>query len=136
MRHPVRPRESTRIDAIGIKPPPAFTIEATTTATGISVLALRGELDMAAAASIRALVDAAGTPGLVLGLEGVTFVDSSALRELLHARVVLAERGGGLVLAAVPRIVTRLLEITGTSELFRTAADVDAAVAAVTPPER
>jgi anti-sigma B factor antagonist len=136
MQQPVRQRESTRVDAIGIKPPPAFSIDATTTAGGTSVLALGGELDMAAAASIRALVDAAGTRGLVLDLEAVTFVDSSALRELLHARLALAARGDRLVLAAVPRVVTRLLEITGTLELFETAADGDAAVAAVTPPAR
>ena len=136
MQQPVRQRESTRIDAIGIKPPPAFSIDATTTASGISVLALDGEFDMAAAASIRALVDAAGFRGLVLDLAGVTFVDSSALRELLHARLRLAERGGRLVLAAMPRVVTRLLEITGTIELFETASDAGAAVVAVTPPER
>jgi anti-sigma B factor antagonist len=124
--------ETTRVDAIGIKPPPAFSIDATTAAGATSVLILRGELDLAAAASIRSLVDAAGRGGLVLDVGGVTFVDSSALRELMHARLALAERGGPLVLAAVPRIVRRLLEITGTIELFEIAPDREAALAGLT----
>jgi anti-anti-sigma factor len=126
-------REGTSVDAIGIKPPPAFALEASVASGGASVLVLRGELDLAAAQAIREVVDAAGRSGLVLGLRGVTFVDSSALRELLHARLALASHGGRLVLADVPRIVRRLLEITGTFELFETAPDVAAALAGLTP---
>jgi anti-sigma B factor antagonist len=136
MLEPTFEQETARVDAIGIKPPPAFSIGGMTAAGGASVMVLRGELDLAAAESIRTLVDGAGHPGLVLDLGGVTFVDSSALRELLHARLALAASGGRLVLAAVPRIVSRLLEITGTLELFETAQDRDAAVARLMPVER
>jgi anti-sigma B factor antagonist len=111
-------REPTSVDAQGIKPPAAFAIEYVLDVDGAALLVLRGELDLAAAASLRARVEAVVAPALVVDLEEVTFFDSSALRELLYARHVLEHRGAQLVLAAIPRNMRRLLDITGTSELF------------------
>jgi anti-sigma B factor antagonist len=58
---------------------------------------------------------------LVIDLRDVTFIDSSALRELLNARESAARDGRRIVLSGVPATVARLLEMTGTAELFETA---------------
>jgi anti-sigma B factor antagonist len=129
MSEPHHDRERTRVDAVGIRPPRAFSIEERTALDGPSVIVLGGELDLAAAASMRRLIGAADRPGLVLDLTEVTFMDSSALRELLQARMAVAARGGRLVLAALPQPVRRLLEMTGTLALFDTAPASEDAVA-------
>jgi len=55
--------------------------------------------------------------GVVVDVEGVTFIDSSGLRVLLDlsSRV----KPGGVTLRAAPRSVRRLLELTGLSDVFR-----------------
>ncbi len=108
---------------------PTYAVQDRRAADGVSVFALSGELDYAAAGRVRALVDDAQTGrALVLDLEAVTFVDSAVLKELLRARVELAASGVRLLLAAVPRPVRRLLDLTRTFELFEIAPDSSAAV--------
>jgi anti-anti-sigma factor len=119
--------DRTRIDERGIKPPPAFTIAAEQ-AGGAVVVRLEGELDLAASGSLRAHVDAAAGSPLVLDLGRVTFVDSSAVRDLVRARLDVAARGDRLVLAAVPPVVMRILELTRTATLFDVAATREAAL--------
>jgi anti-anti-sigma factor len=114
---------SASVDADGIKPPPAFSITAGEDRDGVAVVALEGEMDLAAAEALRGVVDGADGRGLVLDLEAVTFVDSAVLKELLRARAELSARGVRLILASPPRPVRRLLELTRTSELFETADD-------------
>jgi anti-anti-sigma factor len=121
-------RETPRVDALGIKAPPAFAVSEASAAGGPTIIVLRGELDMAAATAVRRLVDRADRTGLVIDLSAVAFADSSALRELLHARTAVAERGARLVLAAVPQPVRRLLEMTGTTGLFEVASSSEEAV--------
>jgi anti-anti-sigma factor len=95
----------------------------------IAVLALEGELDLAAAPRMRARIEnAADGRALVIDMRGVTFVDSAALKELLRARTELPARDVRLVLAGVPPPVRRLLDLTRTSDLFEDAPDVDAAL--------
>ena len=95
----------------------------------IPVLALEGELDLAAAPRMRARIEnAADGRALVIDMRGVTFVDSAALNELLRARTELPARDVRLVLAGVPPPVRRLLDLTRTSDLFEDAPDVDAAL--------
>jgi anti-anti-sigma factor len=120
MRHPSE-RHPTRIDALGIRPPAAFEIEASAVGEAVSLVLLRGELDLAAAAALRARVDAAAAGGLIIDLREVTFIDSSMLRELVNARHELRRHGSRLVLSGVPAAVRRLLDLTGTAELFETA---------------
>ena len=122
-------REQASIDARGIRPPAAYSIAERDAAGPIGLVALRGELDLAAAPTLRARVDAApaGQP-LVLDLTEVTFIDSAVLKELLRARAELSARDGRLVLAGVPPAVRRLLDLTRTSELFDDAPDAEAAL--------
>jgi anti-anti-sigma factor len=117
-------RDAARIDERGVKPPAAYTIRE----ASAGVLGLEGELDIAAAPELRKRVDEAAGDSLVLDFGRVTFIDSAVLKELLRARVELAERGIRLILAAVRPPVQRLMDLTRTSELFEEAPDVDEAL--------
>jgi anti-anti-sigma factor len=122
-------REPAIIDTRGIRPPAAYTIADREAAPGVSVVVLRGELDIAAAPLLRARVDAAvGGRALVIDFEEARFIDSAVLKELLRARAELAANDVRLVLAAVPPPVRRLLDLTRTSELFEDAPDAETAV--------
>jgi anti-sigma B factor antagonist len=121
-------RETAGIDKRGLRPPAAYSIR--DGATG--VLKLEGELDLAAAPALRKRVDEFDGDSMVFDFAHVTFIDSAVLKELLRARVELAERGVRLVLAAVPTPVRRLLDLTRTSELFEDAPDVDTALKRLT----
>lgn len=104
--------------------PSPFTIEPLDAPDGVVALRLEGELDLATGAGVREAIDAAlaaGTTGLLLDLEEVTFMDSSMLRELLRAQGELRSRGGPVVLMAPRPAVLRLLELTGTAALFAVA---------------
>ena len=97
--------ERSTVDALGIRPPSAYAVESCTTPAGDVVLTFAGELDLAAAPVVREQLEAAAATGarrVVLDMTAVTFVDSSALRELLRADGALRRAGGVLVLAAVP----------------------------------
>src|SRR3954447_8382161 len=99
---------------------------------GVVVLDLAGELDLAVSARFRELVDgvAADAPALVVAdLEEVGFMDSTMLRELLRAHREVGGAGGRFVLAAAQPTVQRLLELTGTADVFDVAASRDAALA-------
>jgi anti-sigma B factor antagonist len=123
-------QEAARIDARGIRPPAAYSIAEGDAPAGVSVIVLRGELDLAAAPVLRARVDEAASGSvLVIDLAETTFIDSAVLKELLRARAELAAHDVRLVLAAVPPPVRRLLDLTRTSELFDDAPDVTKALA-------
>jgi anti-anti-sigma factor len=96
------------------------------------VLELAGELDLAVSGRFRELVDgvAAERPALVVvDVEEVGFMDSTMLRELLRAHRALEEAGSRLVVAAPQPPVRRLLELTGTTDVFTVAASRDEALA-------
>jgi len=118
-------REAASIDERGLRPPAAYTLRRREDAP---VLVLEGELDIASAPELRRELDDLDGDALVLDLTRATFIDSAVLKELLRARVELAERGVRLVLAGVPAPVRRLMDLTRTSELFESADDVDAAL--------
>ena len=128
-------QEPASIDARGIWPPAAYSIAHADAPTGVSVLVLRGELDLAAAPVLRERIDdaafggAASERALVIDLQETTFVDSAVLKELLRARAELAAQDIRLVLAAVPSPVRRLLDLTRTAELFDEAPDLAEALA-------
>ena len=119
--------ERSTVDALGIRPPAAYAIEARESPGGDVVLVFSGEFDLAAAPVVRehlAAAAAAGARAVVLDMADVTFVDSSALRELLRADASLRSGGSWLILAAVPPAVTRLLELTRTADVLTLAPTV------------
>ena len=118
-------RDAASIDDRGLRPPAAYAIRLRGDAP---VLVLEGELDLASAPELRKHLDDFAGDALVLDFKRTTFIDSAVLKELLRARVELAERGVRLVLAAVPAPVRRLMDLTRTSELFAHAESADAAL--------
>jgi anti-sigma B factor antagonist len=121
-------REPTRIDEQGLRPPPAFALKEERRGD-VFVLRVAGEIDVAASGAVRARVDGAAAGPLVVELSEVSFVDSSGLRELLRAGMECESRGGRLVLACVPPVLERLLDLTGTARMFAVAPTLDDAVA-------
>jgi anti-sigma B factor antagonist len=122
-------QEPAGIETRGIRPPAAYSVATGEAPAGVSVVVLRGELDLAAAPVLRARVDeAASARALVIDLGETTFIDSAVLKELLRARAELAANDVRLVLAAVPPPVRRLLDLTRTSELFEDAPDAETAI--------
>ena len=75
---------------------------------------VRGEVDVSNRHLLHRLVlsRAAVTPRLRLDLEGVTFADACTIARLRSIAAALPE-GGQLVLARVPAVVRRVLELTG-----------------------
>jgi anti-sigma B factor antagonist len=123
--------EHSTVDEHGIRPPSVFAIERRDPVDGIAVLALSGELDIAAAPAIRvrlAEVRGTATRGVVLDMADATFLDSSALRELLSADAALRADGMLLVLATVHPAVERLLELTHTTGMLAVAPTLEAAL--------
>jgi anti-anti-sigma factor len=117
-------REAASIDGRGLRPPAAYSIRD----RGSGVIALEGELDLAAAPELRRHFDEYQRQTLVLDFTRTTFIDSAVLKELLRGRAELSERGVRLVLAGVPAPVRRLMDLTRTSELFEDAPDLDTAL--------
>jgi anti-anti-sigma factor len=117
-------REAANIDERGLRPPAAYSIRD----RGDGVIALEGELDLAAAPELRRSLDEFDGQALALDFTRATFIDSAVLKELLRGRAELAERGVRLVLAGVPAPVRRLMDLTRTSELFEDAPDLDSAL--------
>src|SRR5215217_5734466 len=112
-------RGGLRIDAQGVKPPRAYAIGRLAGPDGIVLLALAGEFDLAAAPAARERFHeaAAERPGAVVAdLADVTFVDSSALRELLRADGELQSAGIAFVIANAPAQLMRVLELTRARE--------------------
>ena len=86
-----------------------------------SVLVVRGDFDVAVGADFVGAVDDAfsadGSPTLVeVDLGSVEFIDSSGLRALLQVQQNYGER---VRIGPVSAAVQRLLELTGTSDHFR-----------------
>src|SRR4051794_34920022 len=124
--HPTRYDPAPPMSGTDAQPP---RLERAPDVAGAAVLVLGGELDLAVSASLRTLVDGAtaGRPHLlIMDVAEVAFMDSSVLREFLRAHREVAEAGGRLVVAGAQATVRRLLELTGTSEIF-TLADSRAA---------
>ena len=93
---------------------------------GQAVVALRGELDVADAASVAAALAAvaARAPEIVVDLAGLEFIDSSGVAALVLARVQARHAGGDLLLAAPQDQVLRVLAVIRLAEVFSVHASV------------
>jgi anti-anti-sigma factor len=109
---------------------PMFSVDLTTRECGGHVVvALRGELDMADAASVAAgLAEvAARAPEIIVDLAALAFIDSSGVAALAHGRRQARRAGGDLLLAAPQQQVLKILAITRLADAFSVHASVDEA---------
>lgn len=98
---------------------------------GHTVLELRGEIDIAAAAEIVPHLDrVTSSPDarIVIDLRRVEFFDCSGLRLLYRARGRVLDHGGQLHLVCTHPLTLRVLRITGLSRLLPPHPTLDAAL--------
>jgi anti-sigma B factor antagonist len=96
----------------------------------LAVIAAGGELDSNTAPLLREAVDQAlarGARWLLFDLQGLDFIGSVGIGELIRAAKLLHERDGDLAVACRRPNVTRVFEISGTGELLHLHAEVSAA---------
>jgi anti-sigma B factor antagonist len=97
-----------------------------------ALIHVKGEVDMAAEASLRRHIDEAMADepaAVVLDLTGVTFFASAGLHILVDLQHDATARGVTLHVVADSRIVLRPMEITGVDQLITVVASVDQALA-------
>ncbi len=96
---------------------------------GQAVVGLRGELDIADAASVDAalVAVAARAAEIIVDLAGLEFIDASGVAALVLARVQARRAGGDLLLAAPQDQVLRVLAVIRLAEVFSVHASVEAA---------
>jgi anti-sigma B factor antagonist len=96
---------------------------------------LNGELDHATAPELREPLDAAidrGVRAVLIDLSDCSFIDSTGLSVLVHARSRLLDDGDGQLEICCPDPqVRRLLEITGVDRAFGVHQTRDEALAAL-----
>jgi len=112
MKNPGQPAVTDR--------PPAFAIERAPLLGAPGVL-VRGEVDLATAPTLTEELDAAmrdGVGAFVVDLCDVTFLDSSGMTVLLHARAFLGRDDRDLVVVCPPGSVRRIFEVAGIDDLF------------------
>jgi stage II sporulation protein AA (anti-sigma F factor antagonist) len=87
---------------------------------GRVVLAIAGDVDLAAEARFRADVDRAwdGSTDLVVDCSQVDFLDSMGLRVLMRARQRAADNSRAVIIAAPSEQVRRVLQLAGVAKLF------------------
>ncbi|MGW1963544.1 STAS domain-containing protein [Streptomyces sp. NPDC001935] len=92
----------------------------TTTADGILVLTLSGEIDHNTGDALRQALDAsvAPLPRIVVDMRQVNFMDSSGINIFIAAHHALSEAGGWLRLAAPGEPVMRTISIVGVDAVI------------------
>ncbi|HET7488300.1 MAG TPA: STAS domain-containing protein [Acidimicrobiales bacterium] len=99
---------------------------------GITVLAVRGEVDVYTAPRLREkLVElvSQGKHNIVVDLEAVDFLDSTGLGVLVGGLKRLRSHDGDLSLVCTQHRILKVFEITGLTKVFTIHESVDAAVA-------
>ena len=108
-----------------------LTVTAERLSVGASVVRPVGDVDTATAGQVRGAVEgevAAGAQHVVIDCAGVAFMGSAGLALLVEQREAAERRAGTLRLVALPRAVSRPLQVTGLLELFEVHADLESAV--------
>ncbi|HSK47172.1 MAG TPA: STAS domain-containing protein [Coriobacteriia bacterium] len=96
--------------------------------SGVPVLHLSGELDVASLPDIKRQMSAlAPATCLIIDLEGVTFMDSSFVGQLVRLHDDLTSNAGAVALASCPTNVARVLHMLGIQAQVAFFDDVDAA---------
>jgi anti-sigma B factor antagonist len=86
-----------------------------------ALVALRGELDLVTVSKVADVLDglelhAGGVRHLVLDLRGLTFMDSSGLRELIKQNEFAGSNRHNLAVVGGTPAIERLLEMTGVKD--------------------
>jgi anti-sigma B factor antagonist len=103
---------------------------------GAPGVAVRGEVDLAAAPALETALDEAirGSAGaFVVDLSDVEFLDSSGLNVLLRARALLGREDRAVAIVCPPGPVRRLFEVAGIADLLFLYASREEAAAALVP---
>jgi anti-anti-sigma factor len=96
----------------------------------VLLLTVTGALDVDTADAVRCEpIDLAGASRMVIDLSGLEFCDSTGLNALLRLRIAAAGQGIPVHLSGLSGRVHRLLELTGSAEVFATHASVEEAMA-------
>lgn len=119
-----------------VQPTPFGLDEERLDAHGISVIAVRGELDLFTAPELRERLrahmdDPQPAHDLVVDLSGCAFVDASGCQALLRAARQLTAVGRRLAIVNTNPGNTRIFTVMGLDELFPVVATRTAAVAAL-----
>ena len=87
---------------------------------GAVVVLVRGEIDLAAAPTLRDRLREAGdrSPAVVVDMADTTFLDSSGLHVLVRAHAERTAAGGTLVLRSPSTSVTSVLAMAGIAHLI------------------
>jgi anti-sigma B factor antagonist len=104
-------------------------MDLSTRGDGRAVVALRGELDVADAASVAAalVAVAAREQAVIVDLAGLEFIDSSGVAALVLVRKQARRAGGDVLLAAPQDQVLRILAVTRLAGVFSVHASVEEA---------
>ncbi|WP_234337145.1 STAS domain-containing protein [Streptomyces xylophagus] len=98
---------------------------------GYTILALHGEIDIAAAQHIAPRLDEAThgpAPQIVIDLSPAEFFDASGLRLLCHARRRIHERAGRLLLVCPTPRIRKVMLSAGLIGLFHLSPALDEAL--------
>ncbi|GAA0300329.1 hypothetical protein GCM10010302_43620 [Streptomyces polychromogenes] len=101
--------------------PAAFDVAVTAVSPGRALVAVAGELDVQTGPALIEAVDSVTLPGLEIAVDmsAVTFMDSHGLNALILLRRRAREAGATLFLRNVPGQALWVLDLTGTTGLFR-----------------
>lgn len=124
---------SARDAALAAGQPPEFRVS-TSTQSGVVVIYVRGELDLAAAPEVATLLQfvAYESRAVLVDLCDTTFMDTGGLRALLTANTQITRSGRRFAIACPQRgAVARLLELTGTRTLLSAWPDRVTAISAL-----
>jgi anti-sigma B factor antagonist len=122
-------------DLVGRNQPDQVELEVSRPAVDVTVLSVRGEVDMVSAPALRAGVtnNLADNGTFVLDMSGVTFLGSAGLAVLVEGMQQSRRRGIVFRIVASDRAVTRPLVATGLGDVFEVHPSVDDAISAARP---
>ena len=89
-------------------------------ADAYSVVAVRGEVDLHTAPKVQYAIErgSEGVMTVVVDMDGIAFMDSTALSTLMRAKEFLEKKGTSLRLTAPSEAVERIFAVTGFGDYF------------------
>jgi anti-anti-sigma factor len=109
---------------------PIFSVSVSDAGTGRSVVAAKGELDIASAPQLLSAVASLGQPAtsaVAIDLSALTFIDSSGINALRTAVRAAHARGVGAILAAPSERVLKVLDLVRLSDVVPLEGSVETA---------